>query len=254
MTHSNRKNSIPVLLALWCVMGLFPGCQTLNRTRERVPLDAGVVVFTFDDGPNGDVTERLLEVLRKHHVHGAFALLGENVEHNPALAKRIHDEGHAIINHGYGDAFAVHMDGEQFRDNLARGEAALVSALGEAPLPRLYRPQGGFYKKQHATLWRESGYALVPGTARPYDAVLTEKDRNLVVERVIKKIEVEQGGVILLHDGRDSWHKMEARLAKDPHGAFNRSWIPDAVEEIIIILREKGYAIRGYSPGETPCQ
>jgi peptidoglycan/xylan/chitin deacetylase (PgdA/CDA1 family) len=179
-------------------------------------------------------------------MHGAFALLGENVEHNPALAKRICDEGHTIINHGYSDKWAVKMDSEEFRANLERGEEALFAALGEHPAPLLYRPQGGFYRKQHEQLWRERGYTMVPGTARPYDAVLAETGKDRVIERVIRKIEAEKGGIILLHDGRDSWRMIEAHLEKERDGEFNREWIPDAVEEIILILREKGYALNGF--------
>jgi peptidoglycan/xylan/chitin deacetylase (PgdA/CDA1 family) len=213
-----------------------------------------IVIFTFDDGPNGDTTARLLDVLRNYDIHGAFALLGENVEHNPALAKRIHDEGHTIINHGYSDKWAVKMGREEFRANLARGEEAIISALWETPQPLLYRPQGGFYRKQHEKTWREAGYTMIPGTVRPYDAVLAEKDKDRVIERTIRKIEEEQGGIILLHDGRDSWRRIEANLEKKSNGAFNRSWIPDAVEEIILILREKGYTLKGFDimPVLTP--
>jgi peptidoglycan/xylan/chitin deacetylase (PgdA/CDA1 family) len=242
----NSKFSILVFPAIWCILCIFAGCQSLNRTKDQIPMPDNIVIFTFDDGPNGDTTARLLEVLRKYDIHGAFALLGENVEHNPALAKRIHDEGHIIVNHGYSDKFAVNMGTEEFRANLARGEEALTVALGKAPRPLLYRPQGGFYRKQHEKTWQEAGYTMVPGTARPYDAIVAKKDKDQIIERVIRKIEEKKGGIILLHDGRDSWYKIEAHLAKESDGAFNRSWIPDAVEEIILILREKGYTLKGF--------
>lgn len=205
-----------------------------------------IVIFTFDDGPNGDTTARLLDLLRNYDIHAVFALLGENVEHSPELAKRIHDEGHTVINHGYSDTWAFKMGREEFRANLARGENAIIAALGEAPQPLLYRPQGGFYRKAQERIWREETYTMVPGTARPYDAVAAGTDKNRIVKRVIRKIEAEKGGVILLHDGRDSWRMIEAKLAKKPDGEFNRSWIPEAVEEIILILREKGYTLNGF--------
>jgi peptidoglycan/xylan/chitin deacetylase (PgdA/CDA1 family) len=233
-------------LAAWCTLCILSGCQTINRTAEQINLPDRTVIFTFDDGPNGDTTARLLDVLRDYDIHGVFALLGENVEHNPALAKRVYDEGHIIINHGYSGKWAVKMGTGEFRAYLVMGEEALIAALGEAPQPRLYRPQGGFYRKQQEKLWQEEGYRIVFGTVRPYDAVLAKKDKGKVIERVTRKIEAEKGGVILLHDGRDSWRKIEARLEHDPDGEFNRSWIPDTVEEIILILREKGYILNGF--------
>ncbi len=230
----------------WCILCIFSGCQTLNRTNEQIPIPDKLVIFTFDDGPNGDTTERLLDVLGKYHIQGMFALLGENVEHNPELAKRIHDEGHYLINHGYSDTWAAFMDDEEFRANLDRGEAAIVTALGADLNPRLYRPQGGYYKKSQQKIWQEKGYTLAPGTARIYDAVLKATDKDRAVKKMIALIERQRGGIIILHDARDSHVLMEANLEKKPDGVFNRTWIPDAVEEMIIILKEKGYTLTGF--------
>ncbi len=35
------------------------------------------IALTYDDGPNDDATERLLEVLARHEVHATFFLIGE---------------------------------------------------------------------------------------------------------------------------------------------------------------------------------
>jgi peptidoglycan/xylan/chitin deacetylase (PgdA/CDA1 family) len=241
-----------LIAALFCII-LFPctGCKTINRSPARIELLDRMVVFTFDDGPNahGDTTARLLDVLNRHHIRGMFALLGENVDYNKDLAKRIHDEGHYLINHGYSDTWAVTMNSEEFAANLDKGEAAIAAALGEDLNPRLYRPQGGYYKKGQEKIWREKGYALATGTARIYDAVLSGADKEKAVKKMTALIERQKGGVIILHDARDSHVLMEASLAKKPEGVFNRAWIPDAVEEIIVILSGKGYILSGFDPG-----
>jgi peptidoglycan/xylan/chitin deacetylase (PgdA/CDA1 family) len=210
----------------------------------------GVVVFTFDDGPNrhGDTTGRLLDILKKHEVRAMFALLGENVRQNPELVRRIRAEGHIIINHGYRDHFAVWMGSEAFHTNLARGEAALTAVLGEQLDPRLYRPQGGFYTKRQERIWREAGYTLVPGTIRIYDAVLSARNQDRALAALLRALKKQQGGIILLHDARDSHTRMEAGLARNPQGVFNRNWIPGMVEELIFLLEEKGYTVRGFDP------
>ena len=206
-----------------------------------------VIILSFDDGPNlhGDTTARLLDVLKKYNVRAMFALLGENAEHAPALVKRIHEEGHYIINHGYSDKWAVSMEGGEFRENLKRGEAAISAAIGE-PLPyRLYRPQGGYYKDFHEKIWREEGYTPVHGSVRIYDAAASPAQRRQETRELIEKIEESKGGLVLLHDMRDSWRRMERELAKEPDGAFNRAWIPEMVEKIILYFRDKGYHIDG---------
>jgi peptidoglycan/xylan/chitin deacetylase (PgdA/CDA1 family) len=224
-------------------------CRSLNCTTAQLQSPDRLVIFTFDDGPNADhdTTARLLDVLQKYHIHAVFALLGENAEHSPDLVRRIRDEGHTIINHGYSDKWAYCMNAKEFKVNLERGEQVLTAIL-DAPLsPRLYRPQGGFYTAAQQAIWEKAGWTMVKGTARPYDAVMSAAEKDTAVQRVIATVEKQHGGVILLHDGRDSYKRIEANLAKKPNGEFNREWIPDAVEEIIVMLLKNGYRIGEYS-------
>ncbi len=135
------------------------------------------------------------------------------------------------------------MKPEEFRDNLVRGGAAICAALGSEIYHKLYRPHGGFYNAAKEKIIRDEGYTIVFSNVRVYDAVIDVKKKNKVVKQVIKKVEKQGGGIVLLHDARDSHSLMEARLTKDPHGVFDRSWIPDALEEIILVLLDKSFIL-----------
>jgi peptidoglycan/xylan/chitin deacetylase (PgdA/CDA1 family) len=237
-----REKIVAFQAALLCCFVL-SACQTINQSRDKITIPEKAVILTFDDGPNAheDTTARLLDVLKKYHIHAMFALLGENAQHNPGLVRCIYDEGHTIINHGFNDKFAVRMEQDEFENNLVMGENAIISALGENLKPRFYRPQGGFYKKNQQKIWEAHGYVLAPSTIRTYDAAKTAIFKGIIVSAILEKLNTGKGGIIILHDARDSWHLAEKKLAKDPGGGFNRSWIPDLVEEIIIRLLEKGY-------------
>jgi len=76
-----------------------------------------------------------------------------------------------------------------------------------------------------------------------YDAALSGTERSTVIRRIIKKTEKQGGGIILLHDGHDSHLRMEKKLAKNPQGVFDRSWIPELVDELIYVLLEKGFSL-----------
>jgi peptidoglycan/xylan/chitin deacetylase (PgdA/CDA1 family) len=245
---TSETRAVVVLALILPALCLFSSCESLDRSKKQLSLPDKFVVFTFDDGPNpqGDTTARLLDVLKKYQIQAMFALLGENVEYCPDLVRRIRDEGHYIINHGYYDAWAVTMDRESFQVNLEMGEQAINAALGEPLNPRLYRPQGGFYKKRHKKIWRAEGYALIPSTARPHDAVKRASDMDQTVGFIVNRIKRQEGGIIMLHDGRDSYRKIEAILKKYPNGQYNRAWIPEAVEKIILILLEQGYTLSGF--------
>jgi len=224
------------------VLLLLSSCRTINYSRAELNIPPSVICFSFDDGPNaqGDTTARLLDVLKKYHIHAQFCLLGENAEHNPELVRRIYDEGHCIINHGYSDRWAYKMKDDEFRNNLLKGEAAISAALGKDLYPKLYRPQGGSYRKRQEQIFLDAGYTLAPVTIRVYDAVFTGKEKDKVVREVTREVIKQKGGIILLHDSRDSHSRTEKEFTKYNRGVFDRSWIPEAVEEIIVILLNKG--------------
>ena len=220
-------------------------CRTINHIRVELNIPQAVVYFSFDDGPNdhGDTTAKLLDVLKEYKIQAMFCLIGENVEQYPELVRRMYDEGHYIANHGYSDKSAYRMKPDEFRDNLVRGGKAISTALGRDVSPQLYRPHGGFYNSTQEKIIRDEGYMLVPSNIRVYDAVIDGTKQDNVVKQVIRKIEKQGGGIVLLHDARDSHSLTETRLSKKPHGVFDRTWIPGTVEKIIPILLDKGFVL-----------
>jgi peptidoglycan/xylan/chitin deacetylase (PgdA/CDA1 family) len=228
---------------LFAIALLFFSCMSISKSGAELGIRPGVVIFSFDDGPNafGGTTSRLLDILSKYEINAFFALLGENAERNPGLVRRIYNEGHYIINHGYKGRWSNKMNAEEFRKNLILGEAAITAALGHEVNLKLYRPHGGFYSSRQEKICIEEGYSIVPASVRVYDAVKNKGSK--VAKLVLEKISKQGGGIILLHDGRDSGLKMEKELEKNPEGAFDRSWIPLAVEEIIIALLERGFVL-----------
>jgi peptidoglycan/xylan/chitin deacetylase (PgdA/CDA1 family) len=239
------RNKIAPLITMILLSFLNFSCKTINHSRTELNIRQFNVYFSFDDGPNakGDTTARLLDVLKKYQIKAMFCLIGENAEQYPELVRRIYDEGHFIASHGYSDKWASKMKPEEFRDNLVRGGAAISAALGHEMNPKLYRPHGGFYNTAKEKIIHDEGYMIVLSNIRVYDAVVDGKKQNKIVKKVIRKVEKQGGGIVLLHDARDSHFLTETQLAKDPHGVFDRSWIPDALDKIIPALLDKGFVL-----------
>lgn len=63
--------------------------------------------LTFDDGPSAEYTDMVLNILRERNVKATFFLIGEYVEKNPEVAKRIAAEGHTIGIHCYRHDYGV---------------------------------------------------------------------------------------------------------------------------------------------------
>ena len=81
--YGNYRNSEVVLTNL-----------NITNVKDAIPK----VALTFDDGPSSVYTKILLDGLKERKVKATFFLVGENVENNKKLTKRISKEGHLIGN------------------------------------------------------------------------------------------------------------------------------------------------------------
>ena len=220
-------------------------CRTIISNKKNISLPPSLVIFTFDDGPNEryNTTERLLDILHKYQIKGVFCLLGENAENNPEIVRRIYNEGHIIVNHGYSDRFAIFMNKEEFMKNLYLGERAITEALGFKTNNNLYRPQGGFFTTRQQRIINEEGYTIITFTIPVLDPFVSYRGKDRLIKRIVRSVERRNGGIILLHDRRAGTARSASRLQRKPDGVFNRSWIPEAVEAIIIQLMDRGFIL-----------
>lgn len=58
-----------------------------------------LAALTFDDGPDPELTPRILEVLAEHGVRATFNLMGWNALRHPDLARAVVAAGHELGNH-----------------------------------------------------------------------------------------------------------------------------------------------------------
>ena len=89
---------IVLLLLSFHQAGMQDAVKTVRELSDR---EHPKVAITFDDGPHPVYTEMLLDGLKKRGVHAAFFLIGENIEGNEEIVKRMQKEGHLIGNHTY---------------------------------------------------------------------------------------------------------------------------------------------------------
>ena len=105
----------------------------------RAAEDEKWVALTFDDGPSGALTERLLDGLAARDVKATFFVCGYRVAEYPAALRRIAAEGHEIGLHSEKHDYMQKMDYEEMciRDsvnhNLQNRTIALVENGSWAP-------------------------------------------------------------------------------------------------------------------------
>lgn len=92
MTTDKTKPGVP---AEWQQLFAQYGGMYVAPTLEKT------VYLTFDLGYEAGYTNSLLDTLKQLHIRGTFFLLGQYMEKNPAIVKRIVQEGHAVGSHSY---------------------------------------------------------------------------------------------------------------------------------------------------------
>ena len=178
-------------------------CICLLPLPIRAQGEEKLVALTFDDGPSGRFTRRLLEGLAQRDVYATFFLCGYRIEQYPELAKRICEAGHEIGLHGYSH--------NSMRDMCRRDAETEIKKTMQL-MPEGYpvtflRSPGGQCGKCVAPAAEQAGLAILNWSVDPQDWATT--DPKIIEKRVLSQ--VRDGDVILLHDMYDS--SVEAALA-----------------------------------------
>ena len=157
-----------------------------------------VLYLTFDAGYENGYTASILDTLQKHNVKAAFFLVGNYLQKNGDLVRRMVGEGHIVGNHTmtHPDMSAI-TDKAAFEKELA-GPEALFQELTGKEMPRFYRPPRGVYSEENLKMAQELGYHTVFWSLAYKD---WENDKQPTAEYAMGKLipRTHNGAVILLH-------------------------------------------------------
>jgi peptidoglycan/xylan/chitin deacetylase (PgdA/CDA1 family) len=128
------------------------------------PVDVPVVALTFDTGVQAGHVPEILDVLKEHGKAATFGITGEWAVTNPALLKRMVEEGHVVINHSWGhpsftgeDTGTQRLTADEIRDELRRTEEKVQGIAGVSTKPYFRPPYGDFDRFVNQVV-REEGY------------------------------------------------------------------------------------------------
>uniref|UniRef100_UPI00344FF40E polysaccharide deacetylase family protein n=1 Tax=Carnobacterium TaxID=2747 RepID=UPI00344FF40E len=152
------------------------------------------VALTFDDGPNPDVTPRILETLEQHKALATFFMLGSQVEYYPSLAGHVMTKGHEIGNHTMNHQDLTTLGIEQVRKEIQQSSAVIEQATGN--LPTLLRPPYGAINENVKQLSTSMNLPIIMWSVDSLD--WKTRNKNAVIQEVMSH--VTSGSIVLLHD------------------------------------------------------
>lgn len=177
-----------------------------------------IVAITFDDGPDANYTNQVLDLLAEYEAKATFFVIGQNAEKNPDILLRQYEEGHELANHTFTHPWTTSV--HKLDKELKQTNEIIFSITGFRPT--LFRPVGGQYTDAMINTAVNNGFKVVmwswhqdtedwanPGAQKIIDTVLTG---------------TRPGDVILFHDA-----------------GGDRSQTIKALEEILPELKRQGY-------------
>jgi peptidoglycan/xylan/chitin deacetylase (PgdA/CDA1 family) len=191
--------AIAVNHAALAAASLLPRARLLGSNWTRL-CDAaaarGEVAVTLDDGPDPEVTPRVLELLARRRVQATFFCIGERAARHPQLVRDIVAGGHCVENHSlrHRHDFAL-LGPRRFLDEIGTAQDLLCRLSGGAP--RFFRAPAGLRNPFLDPALVRLGLQLVSWTRRGYDT------RNADAEDVLARLTrgLAAGDILLLHDG-----------------------------------------------------
>ena len=174
--------------------------QNLRKLDAAYLGDTGepVIYLTFDAGYENGSTEVILDILKKHEVKAAFFLVGNYIEKNADLVRRMVEEGHIVGNHTmHHRDMSKLTDKAEFQKELTDLETLFRDITGKE-MPKFYRPPQGIYSEENLRMAKELGYRTVFWSLAYMD---WDNDKQPTREEAFQKLipRIHNGAVVLLH-------------------------------------------------------
>lgn len=178
------------------------------------------VFLTFDDWGNDDSINKLLYVLRKHHVHATFFVITKNMVHNPNLLRAIVADGNEVGSHTDHHVPMLRVDekgrshpiedDETYRLNVRSSYEKLLDAIGDMRieggrpgLTRLLRPPQLAISRNGCAVALDEGFTYLvsgSGSAEDYGSISMESLEGIMDHIVHKRNgDVRRGAILIMH-------------------------------------------------------
>jgi peptidoglycan-N-acetylglucosamine deacetylase len=173
------------------------------------------ICLTFDDGPDPDYTQRILDLLADYNVKATFFVLGAEAKKFPQLVEKMMELGHSIGNHTYSHRHPWLMSSAQAQQEIIQANTAIADITGSAP--RWFRPPFGRLR----TAMRKQAHAEHMATVLWSRSII---DWGVLGTKtgIARRLErIKAGDIVLMHDGKREHNRPEIMLQCLP--AFLRS-------------------------------
>lgn len=192
-----------------------------------LPNTQNKIYLTFDDGPTPEITEWVLEELKKHNVKATFFCIGNNIQKHPELFQKIINEGHVIGNHTYDHMNGWKTETKTYLENIRLCEKQIQKSLIENLQSKIFRPPYGKIKTAQAKIVRRLGYKIIM-----WDVLSADFDQTITPEKCLENVisNVKSGSVIVFHDSIKASHNLKYALPETLNFLKEKGFLFDVIK------------------------
>ena len=136
----------------------------------------------------------ILDVLKKYNVKATFFIIGQNIDGNERILKRIHDEGHEIGNHTFSHRSLYKLTDEEIINEIRKCEEEIYKITGVNT--KLFRPPEGYINDNIASMAKGLDKKVILWKVDTYD--WKGKSASEIEKNVSSNLKC--GDIILMHD------------------------------------------------------
>lgn len=186
-----------------------------------LPLEKGEVVLTFDDGPNPETLDKVLQTLASQCARATFFMTGANLASHPELGQRVVQAGHTPALHSFAHPVLKSLSVNEQLTDLAHGLTTFSDVFGYAPAAYRFP----FLDETPAILAQLKERKI---TVASIDVGIDDYHPNdmrsaALVGRLVERLRQTGGGIVLMHD------------ANGPTA--------EALPELLQAIRDNGYKV-----------
>ncbi len=178
-----------------------------------LPNTQKTIYLTFDDGPTPEVTEWVLEQLKKHNAKATFFCIGKNIQQHPEIFDKLIQDGHAIGNHTFNHLNGWKTATTEYIENFELCEVTISNQMSNIKyqISKIFRPPYGKIKRAQAKRLRKLGYKIIM-----WDVLSADFDQTITKENCLENViyNTKEGSIIVFHDSHKAFKNLEYTLPK----------------------------------------
>jgi len=153
------------------------------------------IYLTFDDGPDPETTNEVLDLLKAEKWNATFFVIGHLAEKNLNLIQRMLNEGHSVMSHSVDHDYSHYFNGKEHLKTWLQNSLKNLSFITKQP-QKVFRPPAGILTPPLLEAATELNIPLILWNHRFYDAVWGLSEKKLL--KSVPKL--KEGDIVLLHD------------------------------------------------------